>query len=154
MARNSQRNTYLRGEAVSDLMTLDGIKEVADQLLDLPQVDVQVKHSFAPGVYIREMIIPAGTFVIGNEHRTEHFNLAVSGKCRCFVNGFVRELNAKDLFVSDKNVMKVAFVTADLHFMTIHATDETNVDKLEEMLFVKTPKRMRYESERKLLMNP
>lgn len=132
----------------------DALRVIADEWLDSPQPDIPVKHSFAPGVYIRELTIPAGVFVIGNEHLTEHFNFVVSGKCRCFVNGFVRELNAKDLFVSNKNVMKVAYVVEELHFMTIHATTETNIEKLEEMLFLKSSKRLRYEAELKLLKMP
>ena len=34
-----------------------------------PQIDFRLKHTFAPGVYCREIFIPAGSVVIGKIHR-------------------------------------------------------------------------------------
>jgi len=46
----------------------------------LPQVDCPVRHFFAPGLFAREITIPAGVVLIGAVHKTE--NLAVLSKGR------------------------------------------------------------------------
>ena len=46
----------------------------------LPQVDCPVRHYFAPGLFAREITIPAGVVLIGAVHRIE--NLAVLSKGR------------------------------------------------------------------------
>jgi hypothetical protein len=46
----------------------------------LPQVDCPVRHFFAPGMFAREITIPAGVVLIGAVHKTE--NLAVLSKGR------------------------------------------------------------------------
>ena len=131
--------------------TNDQITAIADSLLDFPQVDMPVKHSFAPGVYMREMSAPAGTLVIGAEHRTEHFNILSKGKLRVKVDGNLMEIKAPYSFVSKAGSMKVAIVLEDMVFVTIHPTTETDVDKLEEMLFVKSEKRKAWELGQKML---
>jgi hypothetical protein len=57
------------------------------RLLEESQVDVPLVHRFAPGVYLREvaMRVPVGEkflFVIGHKHKTEHFNIVLSGRVR------------------------------------------------------------------------
>lgn len=128
---------------------MEEIKALADRALDLPQVECPLRHSFSPGVYMREMFAPAGTFIIGNEHLTEHFNVILAGRLRLKMNGKVKELSAPYSFISKAGTMKMAYVIEDLHFMTIHPTDETDVDKLETLLFRKTEKRQQFEAEQK-----
>lgn len=50
------------------------------ELEALPQVDCPVRHYFAPGLYAREMTIPAGAALVGAVHKSE--NLAVLSKGR------------------------------------------------------------------------
>lgn len=47
---------------------------------EVPQVDCPVRHFFAPGLFAREITIPAGVTLIGAVHKTE--NLAVLSKGR------------------------------------------------------------------------
>lgn len=42
-------------------------------------VDMPVTHSFEPGMYVREMTIPADTLFIGRAHRHGHRCVLVSG---------------------------------------------------------------------------
>ena len=48
----------------------------------MPQVECPLKHYFAPGVYLREIFMPAGSVVIGKIHKTEHFNIIQKGCSR------------------------------------------------------------------------
>lgn len=95
--------------------------------------------------------MPANTFVIGNEHLTEHFNIVLTGKARVMVGDQVMNLHAPCSFVSKPGVMKVLLILEDMIFMTVHPTMETDIDTLERMLFVKTKARQEYEKQSKQL---
>jgi len=46
----------------------------------VPQVDCPVRNHFAPGVYMREMTIPAGTMVVGAVHKVENLVIVSLGR--------------------------------------------------------------------------
>ena len=102
----------------------------------LPQVECPLTHSFAPGVYIREIYMPADTVVIGQVHKTEHFNIILKGSVRLIMNGKVHELQAPCTFASGAGVSKVLNILEDTIWQTIHANPEnlTDVEVLESQL--------------------
>ena len=110
------------------------IEHAEARLLNLPQVDMPLVHRFAPGVYFREITMPAGTFIIGQEHRTRHFNVVLSGRARVMIDGKVEEISAPSVFVSEPGVRKVLFIQETMRWATIHATNETDVPTLERVL--------------------
>lgn len=111
------------------------IAYLGHRLAELPQTELPLKHHFAPGVYMREISMPAETVVIGMIHRTEHLNVLVSGAC--FIihdDGRREELRAPMTFVSKAGVQKVLYITEDMIWMTVHVTNETDIPTLEAML--------------------
>lgn len=88
---------------------------------------------------MREVMMPAGTMVIGHEHKTEHLNIVLTGWAHVMLNGEVEIIRAPYTFTSKPGVRKVLFIHEDMLWATIHPTDETDLDKLEEMLIVKSP---------------
>ena len=58
-----------------------GMEEIKNFLMDptTEQTELPLKHSFAPGVYAREMEIPAGTLLIGKIHKHRHHNFLMKG---------------------------------------------------------------------------
>lgn len=113
---------------------------VVRELAKLPQVECPVKHFFAPGVYVREIFMPAGSIVIGKIHKTEHFNLLESGRCLIrHDDGQVEVLQAPLTFVSKAGVQKILYIEEDTVWKTIHVTSETDLVKLEELLIEPPP---------------
>lgn len=99
------------------------------------QVECPLKHYFAPGVYLREIFMPAGTIVIGKIHKTEHFNLIERGSC--FIlhpDGSHEKLIAPSVFVSKAGVQKVLYILEDMVWRTIHVSAERDLEKLESEL--------------------
>lgn len=115
-----------------------GIERAERRLLRLPQVDMPVTHRFAPGVYLREIFMPAGTFVVGHEHKTEHFNIVIAGRALVMMDGKVEEITAPCTFVSSPGVRKVLYILEDMTWQTVHPTDETNLQRLEMELIVRS----------------
>jgi len=114
------------------------IESIEAELLRLPQVDCPLVHRFAPGVYLREIFMPAGTFIIGQQHKTEHFNIILRGRARVSIDGVVQIIEAPFTFVSHIDVRKVLYIEEDMVWQTVHPTNETDLGKLEEQLIVKS----------------
>jgi len=113
------------------------ILRLANRIMSLgePTPPCPVKHLFASGVYIREIFMPAGSVVIGKIHTTEHFNEIVSGECIVFTaDEEYMTRKAGDIFVSKAGVQKSLRCLTDVVWRTVHATNETDVSKIEPEL--------------------
>ena len=99
----------------------------------VPQVECPVRHHFAPGVYVREMTVPAGTIATGAVHKTEHLTIVV-GHCWLTTDEGVKELVGWNVVKSAPGIKRAITTVTDTKVTTIHATDETDMDKLVELL--------------------
>lgn len=129
-----------RIEAPLELTHAQQIAYIGHELAKLPQTECPLKHHFAPGVYVREIFMPADTIIIGHIHKTEHLNILVQGAC--FIvhdDGSREELRAPLTFVSKAGVQKVLYIIEDMIWQTVHVTTETDIEKLEAMLTEPAP---------------
>lgn len=100
--------------------------------LDMPQVPCPVQHHFGPGIYVREVHIPAGTFSIGHHQKTEHLNLLLKGRVIMInLDGSTYELVAPVLYTSSPG-RKMGYIKEDMVWLNIYATSETDVNLLEQ----------------------
>lgn len=106
------------------LTTCDDIEAVERELLSAEQVDCEVTHRFAPGVYMREIFMPAGTVVLGHKHLTMHHNVVLSGSAWVVIDGVSQYLQAPLCFVSEAGVRKALLIEKDMRFMTVHPIDQ------------------------------
>lgn len=109
-------------------------------------------HRFAPGVYMREIHMEAGTLVIGVRHNTEHFNVVMKGRASVFMEGRIHEIAAPCTFKSNVDVRKVLLIHEDMIWQTIHPTDETDIKTIEGRIFTYTQKYLQKKAERDVLM--
>ena len=107
---------------------------LVQHLRQYPQVECPLVHNFCGGVYARQITMPAGTFVVGKRHKTEHFNIILKGKANVLIDGVVSEIVAPCILNSGIDVRKVLYIIEEMVWVTIHPTQETDVQKLEEML--------------------
>lgn len=113
---------------------------IGHELAKYPQTECPLKHHFAPGVYVREILMPAETIIIGHIHKTEHLNILIQGACFIVHEGGRREeLRAPMTFVSKAGIQKVLYITEDMIWQTVHVTTETDIEKLEAMLTEPVP---------------
>jgi hypothetical protein len=111
------------------------VTQLVQTLSALPQINCPVTHRFAPGLYLREIFMPAFTIVIGKVHKTAHFNILMRGSC-FIVNddGSHELLQAPMTFMSQAGVQKTLYIMEDMIWQTIHPTDETDLELLESQL--------------------
>lgn len=114
------------------------IEQVESHLLDLPQVECPVVHHFGPGIYIREVTLPAGTLAIGHAQRFDHLNIMLTGAVAMIGDdGQTKVLRAPMIFVG-KPGRKLGYVLETCIWQNVYATDERDIDKLETMFLDKS----------------
>ena len=121
------------------------ISKLTKGMLDMLQAECPVQHRFAPGVYIREMLIPAGTLIVGHVHKTKHFNIMLCGRIRVFIDGRVEELAGPQTILSSAGVQKVGYALEDTIWQTIHPSTETDIEKLEAQLVEPSQEKIEHE---------
>jgi len=95
------------------------------QIIKDPQVMCPVIERWAPGVYLREISMPRGTFILGKRHKTEHFNLMLTGAIRYIdESGKPATLKAPQVFVSGAGVLKMFVVLKTCRWQTVHANPD------------------------------
>lgn len=124
-------------EIVSALQSRD-IAQAERSMLQLPQAECSVVHHFGPGLYVREVHMPAGILAIGHAQRFEHLNVFLKGRVLMLKDdGTTQELVAPMMFVG-KPGKKAGFALEDVVWQNIYATDETDIEALERMFLVKS----------------
>ena len=106
-------------------------KDLIQKTMNMPQVDCPVLHTFLNGNYIRELSVKAGTFLIGHYQKTQHINMFVKGKVAMYnQDGTFKILTAPMYFIGEPG-RKIGYVMEDMVWINIYATQETDVDKIE-----------------------
>lgn len=125
-------------EKISNSLVEMGIDKLEKSMLPLPQVDCPVIHRFSPGLYIREVTIPAGTIAIGYYQKKEHLNVFLKGKVTMLgEDGSFKDLEAPMIFNGQPG-RKVGYIHETISWLNIYPTDERDVETLEGMFLDKS----------------
>jgi hypothetical protein len=133
------------------------MEEIKNFLMDptTEQTELPLKHSFAPGVYARELEIPAGTLLIGKIHKHRHHNFLMKGSILVLTetNG-VELLQAPLMIVSEEGTQRIGYAITDTLWTTVHENKDNSedLDAIEERTVVKT-KTKYLEYKKKLIKN-
>ena len=99
----------------------------------LPQVEIPVEHIFMGGVYIRQILLPAGVLAVGKRHRHNTCNMILKGRVLVYMtDGSTQEVAAPAVFESEKHVKKMCYALEDTIFINIDPTSETDLEKIEK----------------------
>jgi hypothetical protein len=108
------------------------LEKIEARLLGAPQkVEIEIRHHFSPGVYVREAKIPAGSLVLGHEHVSLCINVLASGSLLIRIGDEITKLTAPFVFESPAGVRKIAQTLTPVTWLNIHPTTETNLEKIE-----------------------
>lgn len=104
-----------------------------DEVGKLPQVELPLKHYFAPGAYGREIFIPKGCVCVGKIHKHAHLSIISKGDVTVVTEqeGRIR-MKAPYTFVSQPGAKRVVFAHEDTIWTTFHVTNETDLEKIED----------------------
>lgn len=114
--------------------TREQIIKLEQALKTLPQLEIETNHYRVAGLYAREIRIPAGTILTGKVHKAEHLNIVSQGEIIVWTEAGMKHIKAPFVLPSYPGAKRVGLALVDTVWVTIHATDKTDLDELEEEL--------------------
>lgn len=133
-------------QAVECLMgspSVDRIRDYEAALKRLPQTNPPTEHFFADGLYGRPMYMQAGESVVGATHAKQHL-CVVMGHCLVVDGHDRKELKGWNVFVSEPGAKRAIIALEDTVWMTVHATDKTDVEAVEREVLQPEPEPSRF----------
>jgi hypothetical protein len=112
----------------------DRVLRLQEEMRKLPQIELETFHLFADGMYARILPRPKGTTIVGKCHRREHFYIVVKGSVMVLSDGDTQTYEAGAVIVSKPGTKRAVLALEDSICMTIHRTDKTDLDEIEEEL--------------------
>lgn len=111
------------------------LKEIEAALAAAPQVHMPLVHRFTPGLYIREIFIPAGTLLTTMVHLTEHPFTVSAGTGRIYTEADgVTHYSAPFTGITQPGTSRLIYADTDTVWTTYHPTTETDLEKLVSTL--------------------
>lgn len=142
----------LEAASTRDVVDPEQIEKLESHMLNLPQAECPVVHHFGPGVYIREVTLPAGTFAIGHAQRHEHLNIMLTGKVAILADdGTTKILKAPIIFTGQPG-RKVGLILETCVWQNVYPNPDgtRDVDVLEAKWLDKSQTWLAHESAKKL----
>lgn len=127
---------------MTDVLDLTGLASMRPRverleaaMVDLRQVDCPVRHYFAPGMYAREITIPAGAVVVGAVHKTEHLIVVSMGRLQIVTEDGTREVKAGDTIACKPGMKNAVHALENSRWTNFlpNPSNETDTAKLVEI---------------------
>ena len=101
------------------------------------ETDLGIVHHFSDGLYAKEMRIPAGYVAGQHAHEYAHLSVLAQGRVQVQVDGEIKEFRAPACINIEAEQIHLIEALEDCVWFCIHATDETDPDKVDEVLIKK-----------------
>ena len=106
------------------------VQQIGEQLEGFP-----LTHRFTPGMYIREIFMPAGAILTSKIHKTEHPFVVSKGRVKVLVeNGEWQMIEAPFTGITKAGTRRLLVVLEDTVWTTFHVTDMTDVEEIERTI--------------------
>ena len=108
------------------------------QMLAMPehQIAIPPRHTFAHGLYAREVTLPEGSTAIGFRHAQEHICIISKGRVQVVTDEGVQEIAAPATLVVPAGRKNCVHALEETVWTTIHASDATTPDEAFAALVV------------------
>ena len=113
------------------------VSEQFKQLKGKFEVDLNIVHHFSSGVYAKQMHLPAGFTALSHSHTFDHLSLLAKGKVVVTTDKTTQTYTAPMCITIEKNMNHSIQALEDTLWFCIHATNETDPDKVDKVLIQK-----------------
>lgn len=100
------------------------------------QIQIDTRHHFADGLYIREATLPEGTTAVGHIHAKEHVCIISKGRCLVVTEDGTREIAAPATMIVPAGRKNCVHALTETVWATVHATAATTVEDAERTLIL------------------
>lgn len=99
-----------------------------------------LEHSFAPGLYARQVTCPAGAIIVTKLHKTEHFIFMLKGRVQVVTEEGAKEIVAPCMFRSPIGVKRAVHILEETVWVNVMANpdDLTDMDAIEDRYIAKS----------------
>lgn len=106
--------------------------------VEQPQVAIVTRHYFAPGIFAREIVVPAGTVITGAEHKTDYLAVLSQGVVEVWQEegGPRRILRAPMTIVSKVGARRMGIVREEMIWTDFfpNPDEDRDVDRIMDRL--------------------
>jgi len=115
-------------EGAAPVPTREQITLLQEAMLPIQSEQPEPKHFFAPGMYLRELTIPAGMLMVGKIHKHGHFLMVLKGRAEV-ISEFGRMIvEAGHISVSPPGVKRIVLALEEVQFVTVHLNQTDTED--------------------------
>jgi hypothetical protein len=128
-------------EMGNGLANFEAIVELEHVLREWPSDavdDVKLTHHFAPGIYLREVVMPAGIMVVGKIHMTEHVCIVSKGRVLSWTAGGMTEIVGPVTFVTREGTKRALYVLEETIWATVHPTTSRDLAQIEDVFIARS----------------
>ena len=130
------------------------VERLERAMYEVPQVDCPVRTYFAPGLFAREITIPAGIALIGAIHKVENLAILSKGKLEIVTDEGTITIEAPWTGTVKPGAKNCAVALEDSVWTNFYRTDTTDLDALcEELTFSKASELLGGKDNPQLLMS-
>ena len=116
---------------------MTAIVELAPRITENVGDFLEQVHHFSDGIYAKQMVIPAGHIVGSHAHAYSHLSVLASGDVVVDANGVLTDYVGPACIEIKAGVEHRVFAKTNAVWFCIHATEETDVNKIDEVLVTK-----------------
>lgn len=101
------------------------------------RIECPLNHTFLPGVYIREIFMPANSKVTSKIHKERHAYFVLKGSAEVWIDGVGWQLiKAPHYGITEPGTRRVLKILEDTFWITIHSNPDNgeNLDEIEERI--------------------
>lgn len=110
---------------------------IANDIEGSPNPGWPLKHLFTPGLYVRSIVLPAGSITTSKIHLTEHPFVIASGHAVVWgTHNGTENVQAPYLGVTKPGTRRIIFAVTDVFWLTFHATEEKDVEVIEKQIIM------------------
>lgn len=116
---------------------MNTVKDLFNNCEGCFEVDPGTVHHFSSGLYAKQMHLPKGYFAVSHAHTYDHLSILAKGKAIVKTDEGENIYTAPACIEIKKDLHHSITALEDVVWFCIHATNETDIDKVDEVLIKK-----------------
>lgn len=110
------------------------LSEKVKEMEGVFEFDPKIQHHFSSGVYAKQMVLPKDYFVISHSHNFDHLSILASGSVIVRTDESEQQYDGPACLTIKANTHHEITALTDSVWFCVHATEETDESKVDEVL--------------------